>query len=128
MLWMGAMAMGVVASVHAWKDGVPEQRRSVANPFGSDAATLRAGAGVYAERCASCHGASATGRGRRPSLRTERVQGATDGELLWLLENGELRYGMPSWSGLPEEQRWQVERYVKSLGVEAGVGTGVGAR
>ncbi len=59
------------------------------------------------------------GRGRRPSLRTDRVQGATDGELLWLLENGELRYGMPSWSGLPEEQRWQVERYVKSLGVAA---------
>jgi len=37
---------------------------------------------------------------------------------MWLLENGVLRYGMPSWSGLPEEQRWEVIRYLRTLPVE----------
>lgn len=118
-LLMGAIGAGGAVSPHGWREKVPEQRRVKANPYGDDEGTLRAGAAVFGQRCASCHGENAMGRGRRPSLRTDRVQGATDGELLWLLENGELRYGMPSWSGLPEEQRWQVERYVKSLGVAA---------
>ena len=41
------------------------------------------------------------GRGRRPSLRTPEVRSATDGELFWLLRNGSLAHGMPSWSRLP---------------------------
>ena len=106
------------ALVHDWKSHVPAQERTQANPYPTDQATVAAGAQIYAERCASCHGPNADGRGRRPSLRTPHVQDATDGELLWLLKNGELRYGMPSWSGLPEQQRWQVERYVKSLPLE----------
>ncbi len=101
--------------IHDWQTQVPAGQRLKPNPSPETAPVLAAGAVVYADRCASCHGGDALGRGRRPSLRTARVQQATDGELLWLLENGELRYGMPSWSGLPEQQRWQVERYVKSL-------------
>jgi mono/diheme cytochrome c family protein len=104
-----------VAVVHEWRTGVPANERVRTNPYPRDAATLASGAKIYAERCAKCHGSDATGRGRRPSLRTARVQEATDGELLWLLRNGDLRDGMPGWSGLPEEQRWQVERYIKSL-------------
>ncbi|MGA9633226.1 MAG: hypothetical protein WBQ63_17505, partial [Candidatus Acidiferrales bacterium] len=45
-----------------------------------------------------------------------RVQDATDGELAWLLRNGNLPRGMPSWSMMPEPSRWQVIAYVKSLG------------
>jgi mono/diheme cytochrome c family protein len=45
------------------------------------------------------------------------VQGATDGEIFWLLKNGNLGKGMPTWSNkLPEQTRWQVIAYVKSLG------------
>ena len=105
----------VAGTVHDWRSEIPDKERARQNPYPGDAATVAAGAHVYAEHCAKCHGADASGRGRKPSLRTSRVQGATDGEILWLLRNGELRYGMPSWSGLPEEQRWQVERYLKSL-------------
>jgi len=61
-------------------------------------------------------GADALGRGKRPSLRSERVQDATDGELAWLLRNGNLARGMPSWSMIPEPSRWQLIAYVKSLG------------
>ena len=121
---MGVVLAGIVtgwggpAAVHEWREHVPEQARVRVNPEAGSAA--QAGAKVYGERCASCHGAAAAGRGRRPSLRTERVRGSSDGELMWLLENGELRYGMPSWSGLPEEQRWEVIRYLRTLPVEEG--------
>jgi hypothetical protein len=44
------------------------------------------------------------------------VQKATDGEIFWLLKNGSLKHGMPSWSAMPEPMRWQVVTFVKSLG------------
>ncbi|GAC1366231.1 MAG: hypothetical protein NVSMB3_14880 [Acidobacteriaceae bacterium] len=109
---------GVTA--HEWRTQVPERARMRVSPEAEGEDGSKAGAKIFAERCSSCHGAEAVGRGRRPSLRTERVRGAADGELMWLLENGELRYGMPSWSALPEEQRWQVIRYLRSLPEEAG--------
>jgi len=54
-------------------------------------------------------------------LRSDRVQHATDGEIFWLLKNGNLRKGMPTWARLPEPMRWQIIAYVKSLGAAAGV-------
>ena len=44
------------------------------------------------------------------------MQDATDGEIFWLLKNGNLPKGMPTWNKLPEQTRWQVIAYVKSLG------------
>jgi mono/diheme cytochrome c family protein len=112
------LVSGVVlfsSAPHDWKDRVPARERMRTNPLPEDKATIDRGAEIYAERCASCHGVDALGKGHRPGLRTGRVREATDGELFWLLENGNLRRGMPSWSALPEPQRWQVERYVRSL-------------
>ncbi|HXN22460.1 MAG TPA: hypothetical protein VOA41_06930 [Candidatus Dormibacteraeota bacterium] len=37
------------------------------------------------------------------------------GDLFWFLTKGELRAGVPSWSRLPEAQRWQIVSYLKSL-------------
>jgi len=78
-----------------------------------------AGAKVYAKNCAACHGENAEGklqRGHyRPTLHSNRVKQATPGELFWLLTNGSLRNGMPSWSHFPEPERWQVVSYLKSL-------------
>jgi hypothetical protein len=51
------------------------------------------------------------------------VQNATPGTLFWLLTGGVVRKGMPVWSKLPEAQRWQLVRYLKSLGVKAGAET-----
>lgn len=76
-----------------------------------------AGARLLADHCAECHGSGALGRGKKPSLRSTRVQQATDGEIFWLLKNGYRREGMPSWNSLPEPVRWQIIAYIKSLGV-----------
>ena len=66
--------------------------------------------------------ADALGRGKRPSLRSQEVQQAGDGQIFWFLRNGNLRRGMPSWSSLPEPSRWQIIAYLKSLGEQASPG------
>ncbi|HEV7425395.1 MAG TPA: cytochrome c [Thermoanaerobaculia bacterium] len=75
---------------------------------------IRAGAKLFAQHCASCHGANATG-GRGPALHTLSVHSMPDAALVKFLTDGDLRKGMPSWSRLPEERRWQLVRYIKSL-------------
>ncbi len=101
-----------------WLQKVPSHERIAANPLSDDPTAIAAGGHLFARHCASCHGKDANGIRRRPSLRTERVQQATDGELQWLLRNGSLLHGMPSWSSLPEIQRWQLVRYLHSLSLE----------
>ena len=98
-----------------WVAKVPEKDRARHNPFENNQTAERAGAKLFAQNCSSCHGDDASGRDHHPSLRTERIQSATPGELQWLLTNGSMRNGMPSWSRLPEQQRWQIVSYLKSL-------------
>jgi len=60
---------------------------------------------------------SGEGGKKGPSLRAPEVQNARPGAIFWLLTNGVVRKGMPVWSRLPEPQRWQLVRYLKSLGI-----------
>jgi len=98
-----------------WRTRVPERARLQANPLANDRDAVAAGAKLFQQNCASCHGNQAEGRSKRPNLHTDRVKHATPGELEWLLKNGSLKNGMPSWSRLPEPQRWQLVAYLKSL-------------
>ena len=100
----------------SWLRHVPEADRRRVNPYAGQIDAIAAGGRIFADHCAKCHGADALGRGKRPSLRSDRVQHATDGEIFWLLKNGNLPKGMPTWAGLPEPVRWQVITYVKNLG------------
>ena len=84
-------------------------------PLANQPQAVAAGQLLYRDHCAQCHGVEATGRHNHPSLRTERVALATDGELAWLLKNGNTWKGMPSWSSLPEQQRWQILAFLRSL-------------
>jgi len=114
-----ATPVALWATDQSWKNHVSESDRSRTNPYTSHPDAVAAGARVFADHCAKCHGVDALGNGKRPSLRTPEVQEAKDGELFWLLKNGFLRRGMPSWSSLPEPTRWQVVTYVKSLGLSS---------
>jgi mono/diheme cytochrome c family protein len=98
-----------------WMVKVPDKARNRLNPFAGEATAVAAGAKLYRQNCASCHGDDAAGLSNRPSLHSERVRAASPGELEWLLKNGSMRNGMPSWSRLPEQQRWQIVSYLKSL-------------
>jgi mono/diheme cytochrome c family protein len=105
-----------VAADGSWLANVPEAERARVNPFGGQPEALGAGKKVFLDHCAKCHGEDGEGRRKKPSLRTSRVQHATDGEIFWLLKNGNLKKGMPTWSSIPEPTRWQIIAYVKSLG------------
>ncbi|MEA2326640.1 MAG: hypothetical protein QOE68_1599 [Thermoanaerobaculia bacterium] len=76
---------------------------------------IRAGGKLFAQHCASCHGVNATGGTRAPSLHTPAIQAMPDAALVQFLTDGDLPKGMPSWSRLPEERRWQLVRYIKSM-------------
>lgn len=110
-------AVGAGAAVsQQWLTKVPAADRARVNPFHGQPEAVAAGQRLFDDHCASCHGSDLMGRRGKPSLRSAIVQGATDGELFWLLKNGDLRHGMPSWSSLPEPERWEIVAYVKSRG------------
>jgi mono/diheme cytochrome c family protein len=113
------LGVACAAASARWPNNVPEGDRIRANSHAHRPEGVAAGSKLFAEYCAQCHGSDAVGRGKRPSLRTSEVQQATDGEIFWLLKNGDRRRGMPSWSSLPEPSRWQIIAYIKSLGVSS---------
>ena len=97
-------------------DHVPAKDHARPNPLASRPNSISAGALLYKENCEQCHKADAMGDGqKKPSLRTERIKSATDGDLEWFIRQGDLVHGMPSWSRLPEAQRWQLVAYLRSI-------------
>ena len=98
-----------------WRTKVPESARKRPNPMAGDPDSRAAGAKLFQQNCATCHGKQAEGRSKRPNLHSDQIKNATPGELEWLLKNGSLKNGMPSWSRLPEPQRWQLVTFLKSL-------------
>jgi cytochrome c oxidase cbb3-type subunit 3 len=85
-----------------------------ANPLENDPDAIAAGKLLFIDHCAECHGDDAKGGRKGPSLRVSDVRNATPGTLFWLLTNGVVRKKMPSWSKLPEPQRWQLVRFLKA--------------
>jgi mono/diheme cytochrome c family protein len=100
----------------AWLNSVPSKDHEKANPYQGQVDAIAAGRNIFEEHCAKCHGEDAQGTKKRPSLRTDRVQQqATPGDLHWLLVNGNMKKGMPSWSKLGDPQIWQVISYLRSI-------------
>jgi mono/diheme cytochrome c family protein len=103
-------------TIYAELQKAPEKARNRANPLQNDPDAVAAGALLFEQHCAECHGHSAEGSRKAPSLLVPEVQSASPGTLFWLVTNGVVRKKMPVWSKLPEPQRWQLVRYIKSLG------------
>ena len=98
-----------------WLHRVPDEDRGRVNPLAMRPDAIAAGKNLFSQNCAKCHGADANGRRNRPSLRSERIRHAKDGELAWMLRNGNPYKGMPQWSSIPEQQRWQIIAYLRTL-------------
>lgn len=94
---------------------VPQSAHVRSNPYDALPDAVKAGKKLFARHCAECHGADAQGSRDAPRLRSAQVARALPGDLFWFLTNGDLHRGMPSWSRLPEPQRWQIVTYLKSL-------------
>ena len=104
------------ASGYGELEKAPAKYRAKPNPLAKDKDSIPAGKILFEEHCAECHGESASGTKKAPSLRAQEVQTAAPGALFWILSNGIVRKGMPVWSKLPEPQRWQLVSFIQSLG------------
>ena len=85
------------------------------NPYAGQHAAAVAGAKLYAMNCGSCHGIGGRGTGNIPPLSKGPTQSAPDGEVFWFITTGSVNNGMPAWGALPEQKRWQLVTYLKSL-------------
>ncbi len=111
-----ACCASLMAADGGWLKKVPAQDRTRVNPYAGNSQAIDAGKILFESNCAKCHGSEAMGKHNRPSLRSARIEHeATDGDIAWLLKNGNSWKGMPSWSSLPEPQRWQIIAYLRSL-------------
>jgi len=93
----------------------PPAAKRLHNPFAGQQRAQQAGAKLFARECAACHGPDGMGMGKAPPLNLADVQEASPGALFWVLRNGSLKRGMPSFAHLPESQRWQIIEYLKTL-------------
>jgi mono/diheme cytochrome c family protein len=110
----------MAAADGSWLKEVPAADHAMVNPMASHPDAIAAGSSLYRNSCASCHGADGNGRGSRPPVHSARIAGATDGDLFWLLRTGEPSSGMPAWTRLPEDQRWQIVAYLRSIQPQPG--------
>jgi mono/diheme cytochrome c family protein len=105
---------------------IPPPYRGRMNPLETTPATIAAGADVYAEHCAKCHGERGFGDGDAgraldpsPALLSFmiRMPMAVDEYLLWSISEGGLPFGsdMPAFRDrLGEEEIWQVIAYMRA--------------
>jgi len=91
----------------------PASAKEKANPLAADAEAALAGAKLYRRECTACHGPAREGRGKNPPLTTPWITKAPPGALSWVLRNGSLRHGMPSFAHLPEAERWQIVTFLQ---------------
>jgi len=100
----------------SWMKKVPSREHDRTNPYQGQTDAIAAGKRLFEDHCASCHGENAEGKKKKPALTSERIQQqATEGDIHWLLVNGNMGRGMPSWAKLPNPQLWQLIAYIKSL-------------
>lgn len=80
----------------------------LSNPFPKDAAAMQAGAELFAQNCAVCHGSHGEGN-IGPHLEPESYK---DGELFQTIYNGITENGMPSFASLGNTKVWQLANFV----------------
>lgn len=114
-LLMAAVELHAADKVKPLLQQMPQKEMSRTNPYESQPAAARAGRKLFIRQCSSCHGQQAQGAERAPSLVSQKLSETPPGAIFWVLRNGSLLHGMPSFSHLPEPQRWQIVTYLKTL-------------
>jgi glucose/arabinose dehydrogenase len=104
-----------LAAQDAHFHNAPTASAQQSNPYAKQDAAVTAGSKLYATYCVGCHGANGQGTGNVPPLTQGAVQTVSDGEVFWFITTGSVSNGMPAWGMLPEQQRWQLVSFVKSL-------------
>lgn len=107
----------------------PGNFRNLSNPLPANAANVKAGETLYQQTaqplaCMNCHGVKGDGQGPmgaaldpRPRNFTcgETMRDISDGQMYWIIKNGSAGTGMMAFSGMPDEQIWQLIHYLRTL-------------
>lgn len=98
----------------AWQP--PPAAAARPNPLAGSQQYVAGGRKLFQRDCASCHGPQGQGLLKNAAnLQLPVVQEQSDGALFWKISNGNPRRGMPSFSRLPEMQRWQIVLFLRTL-------------
>ena len=92
----------------------PASAKEAKNPFAGENRAAEIGGQIYAVNCAKCHGPQGQGTGNIPALKEGPAQAASEGELFWFVTKGDAANGMPAWSTLSDQGRWQIVSYMKA--------------
>ena len=119
-VWLLLLAASVLAAQNLgyqqdpnWR--VPEPAAQRKNPLADRPELAAGGAKLFLRNCAECHGKSGEGLKKAADLQLPVVQQQADGVLFWKMTNGNPDRGMPSFSRLPELQRWQLVLHLRTL-------------
>ena len=108
---LGSRAIAQETNFH----NAPPSSAQQKNAYAGQQTAIAVGAKLYATNCAACHGAAGQGTGNIPAVSQGPTQTAPDGEVFWFITTGSMNNGMPAWSSLSEQKRWQIVAYLKSL-------------
>ena len=107
----------------------PEEFLKLANPLPATPQSVQAGKTLFLQTakplvCAQCHGERGDGQGLLgaglvPPPRNftcgQTLKDIPDGQLFWIIKNGSPGTGMMAFAGMPDDEVWQVIRYIRSL-------------
>jgi len=101
------------------------RNKSEMNPLPFTAENLAAGKEAFGHYCIVCHGLDGQNTGvpfadhmspPLSSLASEDVQGYTDGQLKWIIDNGISPSGMPASKGtLSDDEIWSIVLFLRHL-------------
>jgi cytochrome c len=114
------------------KHSLTVRGKSARNPLPDSAATIESGKVAFTHYCVACHGLDAQNTGVPfadrmsppvPSLKSASVQSYTDGQLMWIVENGISPSGMPASKGiLTEQEMWAIIVFLRHLPAAGSLG------
>lgn len=116
---LGLLLAGPAAAQAPWT--APDSEKSKKSPVAAGPKGVEQGKKVAQVNCASCHGPAGKGNGpaamalqpKPADWTSKKVQDETDGEIFWKITTG--RGPMPAWKHLPENDRWALVQYIRSL-------------
>ncbi len=124
-LFITVTAAALIAVAYGQNEGyqqdpgwqAPAEAAARPNPLAKRTDAAAGGAKLFKRNCVECHGNTGAGLANKHAadLQLPVVQKQSDGTLFWKITNGNVDRGMPSFSRLPELQRWQLVLYLRSL-------------
>jgi mono/diheme cytochrome c family protein len=103
-----------------WPDpnwSAPASAAQKLNPLADKPGATAGGKKLFLRNCVECHSKDGNGIAKKHSadLQLPVVQQQSDGALFWKITNGNTGRGMPSFSKLPEMERWQLVLFLRTL-------------